>query len=286
MGETRARQAEQAVFEQQQWIADLQSGMYVNCVYCGHRYGPADTTPVAMAEILREHIEQCPEHPMSKLKAKYRVVCDDMAELHRVVRENRICFGCAHAAAIAPFPGRPSGERPCHFCKRNPDWSNCRLRTWYDGSEPVSIPMDCYTSLDMHNQVSLWTEPPRKLEGVTVPNQPGEALKWFRLNVLKMGLRRFAEWLGVKPSQLHNVEQGRPYHQSPSLPFSTRGEIDLEAPVCIFPFKGPDCGYAGSDTTCAKSIRACLEKHNLARWPIPPEQMPRKSTVDTGVPRQ
>ena len=24
-----------------QWIDDLQSGMYINCVYCGHRYGPA-----------------------------------------------------------------------------------------------------------------------------------------------------------------------------------------------------------------------------------------------------
>ena len=27
------------------WVDDLQSGMYVNCVYCGHRYGPGETTP-------------------------------------------------------------------------------------------------------------------------------------------------------------------------------------------------------------------------------------------------
>ncbi len=49
------------------WVADLQSGMYVNCVYCGHRYGPADKVSGPMSEALTRHIEQCPEHPMSKL---------------------------------------------------------------------------------------------------------------------------------------------------------------------------------------------------------------------------
>jgi hypothetical protein len=49
------------------WIADLQSGMYVNCVYCGHRYGPNETTPVSMADALKAHIAQCPEHPMAGL---------------------------------------------------------------------------------------------------------------------------------------------------------------------------------------------------------------------------
>ena len=53
-----------------QWVNDLQSGMYVNCVYCGHRYGPSENTPVSMADVLKEHIEHCPEHPMSKLKAQ------------------------------------------------------------------------------------------------------------------------------------------------------------------------------------------------------------------------
>lgn len=52
------------------WVNDLQSGMYVNCVYCGHRYGPGETTPVSMADALKAHIEQCPDHPMSKLKAE------------------------------------------------------------------------------------------------------------------------------------------------------------------------------------------------------------------------
>ena len=52
------------------WVDDLQSGMYVNCVYCGHRYGPGETTPVSMADALKAHVEQCPKHPMSALKAE------------------------------------------------------------------------------------------------------------------------------------------------------------------------------------------------------------------------
>src|SRR3990167_8842067 len=52
------------------WVADLQSGMWVNCIYCGHRYGPGETTPVSMADALKAHIEQCPKHPMSALRAE------------------------------------------------------------------------------------------------------------------------------------------------------------------------------------------------------------------------
>lgn len=52
------------------WVSDIQSGMYVNCVYCGHRYGPGETTPVSMADALKAHVEQCPKHPMSALKAE------------------------------------------------------------------------------------------------------------------------------------------------------------------------------------------------------------------------
>ena len=50
-----------------QWIGDLQSGMYINCVYCGHRYGPKDQVPSSMANVLKEHIKTCPQHPMSSL---------------------------------------------------------------------------------------------------------------------------------------------------------------------------------------------------------------------------
>jgi hypothetical protein len=52
------------------WIRDLQSGMYINCVYCGHRYGPAESTPESKADMLKAHIEQCPQHPMSALRSQ------------------------------------------------------------------------------------------------------------------------------------------------------------------------------------------------------------------------
>lgn len=42
--------------------------MYVNCVYCGHRYGPGETTPVSMADALTAHVEQCPQHPMMAMR--------------------------------------------------------------------------------------------------------------------------------------------------------------------------------------------------------------------------
>lgn len=51
------------------WVSDCQAGMYINCVYCGHRYGSDTEIPSSMADVLKEHIEQCPKHPMSKLKA-------------------------------------------------------------------------------------------------------------------------------------------------------------------------------------------------------------------------
>lgn len=50
------------------WVDDLQAGMYINCVYCGHRYGPDDQVSATMAQALKEHIGQCPKHPMSALK--------------------------------------------------------------------------------------------------------------------------------------------------------------------------------------------------------------------------
>lgn len=68
-----------------QWINDLQSGMYVNCVYCGHRYGPEGETPVSMAEVLKEHIENCPNHPVSELKQQIK-------ELTRIIARNLVAW--------------------------------------------------------------------------------------------------------------------------------------------------------------------------------------------------
>lgn len=87
----------------QNWVSDCQSGMYINCVYCGHRYGPREDTPVAMADVLREHIEQCPQHPLSAAKAKIeslQAIID--SKLHQ-----RKCHDCGHVSwcsdSIRPY---------------------------------------------------------------------------------------------------------------------------------------------------------------------------------------
>lgn len=69
----------------QSQVNDLQSGMYINCVYCGHRYGPNPGTPVAMADILKQHIENCPDHPMSTLKKRVAELEAEVAGLEHTI---------------------------------------------------------------------------------------------------------------------------------------------------------------------------------------------------------
>lgn len=74
------------VTQSRTWVADLQSGMYINCVYCGHRYGPKEDTPLSMADVLKEHIEHCEKHPMYALRkenAELKKFVDSIGILHR-----------------------------------------------------------------------------------------------------------------------------------------------------------------------------------------------------------
>ena len=78
-----------------------------------------------------------------------------------------VCHGCAHSSGSAPYPGSPSGERPCCFCTRNvqrEEWvKNGRERgathfnegeygvrwtAYYNNSPMKKCPMDCYISTD------------------------------------------------------------------------------------------------------------------------------------------
>ncbi len=68
---TERNQARAIIQKLQQWIDDCQSGMYINCVYCGHRYGPDDGNHlVTMRDALEAHISVCPSHPLSSAKAE------------------------------------------------------------------------------------------------------------------------------------------------------------------------------------------------------------------------
>jgi hypothetical protein len=77
------RSAKEEIARLTLWVNDLQSGMYINCVYCGHRYGPQDQVPATMADALKAHIEVCPKHPMSALRAER----DALLRSQRSVRE-------------------------------------------------------------------------------------------------------------------------------------------------------------------------------------------------------
>lgn len=75
----------------QQWVNDLQAGMFINCVYCGHRYGPDDEVPATMADVLKEHVEQCPEHPMSALRAQVAEQSGEIQRLRLQVAKECLC---------------------------------------------------------------------------------------------------------------------------------------------------------------------------------------------------
>lgn len=78
-----------------------------------------------------------------------------------------VCSGCAHSAGGAPFPGGPSGERPCCFCTRNvqleqmlteqrankvlhfmPDAYGKTFTAFCNNSPMRKCPMDLYHSTD------------------------------------------------------------------------------------------------------------------------------------------
>ena len=80
--------------EARAWVSDLQSGMYINCVYCGHRYGPQDKVPSTMADALKAHIEVCEKHPMRAIKkerdltlAQLKTMRDAAAELITLLKD-------------------------------------------------------------------------------------------------------------------------------------------------------------------------------------------------------
>lgn len=82
-------------------------------------------------------------------------------------RPEQPCAGCAHSVASEPYPGMPSGERPCGFCVRNPtlpldgvaDWFGDQGPTWYGGeTPPFQTPMDCYIATDRLVQQRIFDE--------------------------------------------------------------------------------------------------------------------------------
>ena len=74
---------ETELYRYKQWIDDLQSELYVNCVYCGYRYGRGEITSISMKDVLHKHIEQCTQHPMSALKKEVESLKNENEQLKR-----------------------------------------------------------------------------------------------------------------------------------------------------------------------------------------------------------
>lgn len=95
------------------------------------------------------------------------------------------CYGCAHSASSEPFPSKPSGERPCFFCIRNPErvkWQTqfkerqgSELKEWYDGTPIAFYPLDAYQTLDMLEQEKRFE---RKRKGETNWNEPDASISF------------------------------------------------------------------------------------------------------------
>lgn len=101
------------------WVNDLQSGMYVNCVYCGHRYGPGETTPVTMANALKAHVESCPKHPMSALKARAEAAEQRVRELEEGLRRIVTAYNDFNKWVSLGFPARTLVPEPDKNAVRN-----------------------------------------------------------------------------------------------------------------------------------------------------------------------
>jgi hypothetical protein len=86
-GPNHGETPEQTIARQKKWINELLAGNTVNCIFCGHCYGPSATTAVSQQDVLKAHVMQCPEHPLAVLRRKivqiydtWLLVEDDQAE--------------------------------------------------------------------------------------------------------------------------------------------------------------------------------------------------------------
>ena len=131
MKQLRARLA-----ELEGWVDDLQSGMYINCVYCGHRYGPEDKVPASMSEVLKKHVEQCPKHPMSALKSRLA----ELEEAHRWIPvEERLPEG---EMRILGYGKDGYGDKIVAAISYNPEFKKFRVLTSVTHWKPIVLPKE------------------------------------------------------------------------------------------------------------------------------------------------
>lgn len=113
MSAKRAEAAEVEVARLQRHVADLQSGMFINCVYCGHRYGPSEGTPAIMADVLKQHIAGCPKHPLFVVSNALRELVEtkDMVDKYGKTPEYEKRRELAWSGARDALKGLPKPEQ-------------------------------------------------------------------------------------------------------------------------------------------------------------------------------
>lgn len=120
------------------------------CKFCANPGIHSDTSGVKL----------CSNCARKALMVKLAKVESHKFQLMDMIGNGLVCFGCCWAEADGKFPGKPSEGRPCCFCIRNPEKDIYKKPgmpdCWCDESKPVRLPMDCYQSLDMFDQVEVW----------------------------------------------------------------------------------------------------------------------------------
>ncbi len=115
----------------QNWVNDLQAGMYINCVYCGHRYGPDDEVPATMADVLKEHISKCPEHPMSaqtqRIEQLEEALLEAATRLENCIRTNGTTpdFAAQAVARYRQLTAGDSAKTPLAVPVNDGEWYEC-----------------------------------------------------------------------------------------------------------------------------------------------------------------
>ena len=72
---------EEKVTRLEKWVSDLQASKYINCVYCGYRFGLETEVPASMADIHRDHMSGCVKHPMYELTLIKKLTEDEMSSV-------------------------------------------------------------------------------------------------------------------------------------------------------------------------------------------------------------
>ncbi len=87
-------------------------------MYCGHQGGPREDTPATMADVLKAHIEVCPEHPLSHAKAeieRLEAIVDKLPKCWRLVENGKLVRDVPAVPGMDAWHREPDTETLMRF---------------------------------------------------------------------------------------------------------------------------------------------------------------------------